>query len=136
MDRYIRLTIPLAFIIAFCIAFVPLLGHYSQSQLTRGMALFSKESCSTHGWTLLLYVNNFFEGANNCIGWYSKKRIEESNTEGICCTGKGWLIHVDMASGARIFTVYRYCQKDIRKAQKAGNAAIYFQVVFTRISPL
>jgi hypothetical protein len=58
----------LAFFLAFAIAFVPLLAHYSQSQMSLGMGLYSKESCSTYGWTLLLYVNNFFEGANNCIG--------------------------------------------------------------------
>jgi hypothetical protein len=74
--RYVRLTIPLAFLIAFLIALVPIIGHYSQSQFTLGMSLYAKDSCSTHGWTLLLYVNNFFEGANNCIG----KPYQDSST--------------------------------------------------------
>ena len=75
LHRYIRLTIPLAFLIAFVIAFVPILSHYLQSQMSMGMGLFSKDSCSTHGWTLLLYVNNFFDGANNCIGEDKKQNF-------------------------------------------------------------
>ena len=73
VHRYIRLTIPLAFVIAFLIAFLPVIGQQMSSQFAYGTALSQSEYCRTHGWSILLYLNNFFEDGNVCIGvtWYT-----------------------------------------------------------------
>ena len=73
VHRYIRLTIPIALITAFIIAFLPILAQQTNSQLAIGFALQQSEGCRQHGWANLLYVNNFYDGGNDCIGvtWYT-----------------------------------------------------------------
>ena len=73
VHRYLRLTIPIAFIIAFSICILPLIGQSTNSQFAHITAKQWSESCRQHSWSILLYVNNFYEHGNDCIGvtWYT-----------------------------------------------------------------
>ena len=71
LHRYVRLTIPVAFILGFIITFLPVIASKT-NQFTYHVALQQAESCTQYGWSILLYLNNFFVGGNDCIGvtWY------------------------------------------------------------------
>ena len=73
VHRYVRLTVPLAFITAFVIAFLPFIVRQSNSQLAMSEALSQSAACRKVGWMNLLYVNNFYDTGNDCIGvtWYT-----------------------------------------------------------------
>jgi len=73
VHRYIRLTIPLALITAFIIAFLPIIVQQSNSHGAIYSAIGMSEACKSHGWANLLYVNNFYDHGNDCIGvtWYT-----------------------------------------------------------------
>ena len=73
VHRYIRLTIPIAFIIALYICVLPLIGQSTNSQFAHLISIQMSESCRKHGWSILLYVNNFYDNGNDCIGvtWYT-----------------------------------------------------------------
>ena len=67
VHRYIRLTIPLAFYIAFEAAFSQYITYgpiYDSSQMTK--------QCRETGWRNILYINNFFNFGEACLGqtWY------------------------------------------------------------------
>ncbi len=76
-----------------------------------------------------------FRGRKQLYRLVKQREIEESNTEGICCSGKDWLIHVDMASGARIpYSISVLPKWDKKSAEsRCCRACTYFQIVFTRI---
>ena len=73
VHRYIRLTIPLALVTAFYILVLPAISHSAQQQNMLGMALNQREGCTNYGWANLVYINNFIEHGNDCIGvtWYT-----------------------------------------------------------------
>ena len=66
IHRYIRLTMPLAFAIAFTAAFPKFMSYGPVYELD-----YESQACRDYGWRNLLYINNFFEGAS-CLGqtWY------------------------------------------------------------------
>jgi len=59
VHRYLRLTIPLALIIAFVIAFLPSIALWLGSQAAYGIAMNQAISCKAYGWSILIYLNNF-----------------------------------------------------------------------------
>ena len=73
VHRYLRLTIPIALIMAFIIAFLPPLVQSFNSQFAHMVALKQYEGCRKYGWRVLLYVNNFYDNGDACIGvtWYT-----------------------------------------------------------------
>ena len=73
VHRYIRLTIPLAFITAFYILVLPVVARLLGTQRSIAIALSQKEACTQWGWANLVYLNNFYKHGNDCIGvtWYT-----------------------------------------------------------------
>ena len=73
VHRYIRLTIPLAFITAFAIFAFPWLTAQLNSQTALAIGINQREYCKSWGWANLVYLNNFLDNGNNCIGvtWYT-----------------------------------------------------------------
>ena len=73
VHRYIRLTVPLMLVISFLIAFLPLIGQSTNSQGAHYLGLQQSVYCRDYGWSVLLYVNNFIKGGNECVGvtWYT-----------------------------------------------------------------
>lgn len=68
--RYIRLTPVLAAALLFVIAFIPLMGN---GPLFSGYAkLFFVDSCKDSWWTLLLYIQNYYNPSDGCFGhaWF------------------------------------------------------------------
>ena len=67
IHRYIRLTIPLAFYIAFEAAFA---GYMTYGPIFDTSA--STDHCRNTGWRNILYINNFFKFDEACLGqtWY------------------------------------------------------------------
>ena len=66
IHRYIRLTMPLAFAIAFTAAFPRFMSFGPIFNVSH-----DSENCREYGWRNILYINNFFE-RGDCLGqtWY------------------------------------------------------------------
>lgn len=67
IHRYIRLTIPLAFYIAFEAAFAGYMTYGPIFDTSEG-----RDHCRNTGWRNILYINNFFNFGEACLGqtWY------------------------------------------------------------------
>ena len=69
VHRIIRLIIPLGLAIAFTIATIP---YMSYGPVYHSMAKGQSQICKDNGWRTLLFINNFYPGAEMCLGqtWY------------------------------------------------------------------
>ncbi|KAB0804823.1 hypothetical protein PPYR_01793 [Photinus pyralis] len=75
IHRYVRLTIPLAVVVAITATWLP---HFARGPLWDQVVGREYRSCRKNWWANLLYINNYYEEKNMCLphSWYLAADIQ------------------------------------------------------------